>query len=64
MKESSDNVEEVKKNIQKKDQEKEIQTKIIEKWKKIVEDQDGNNQKKLIEEKSLGDKTGIQLQFV
>ena len=63
MKESEYNVEEVKINLQLKDQKREIQAKIIEKWKNIVEDQDENNQKKLTEEKSLGDKTGKQVQF-
>ena len=63
MKESNDsqNIGEVKIKIQLKGQNREIQTNVIEKWKKIVKDQIENDQKKSIEEKTLRDKTGKQV---
>ena len=60
MKESNEtrNVDEVNIKIQSKDEEREIQKKTIEEWKKKVKDQIRNKLKKSIKQKSPGDKTG------
>ena len=65
MKESNNsrNVEDVKINIELKEQERVLHTKVIEKWKKKIKEQKGNKQAKLIEENALQDKTGKQVGF-
>ena len=65
MKESNNsrNVEDVKINIELKEQERVLYTKVIERWKKKIKERNGNKQAKLIEENALQDKTGKQVGF-